>query len=96
MAEVVPAECTQTPCLIPRDVLKPEIDLIHFECCHPSTHNTKVAHFTEIFNPLSRYMLESSLEAITAVSLSGYVSKSFAHLFLTNSLSSVKLVVDYC
>jgi hypothetical protein len=34
------------------------------------SEKTEIANFTEIFNPLSQYMLESPLEAITAVSLS--------------------------
>ena len=49
-------------------------------------------------------MLETLLAAITAVSLSGYVPKSFAHLdcamfahySFQTSVSSVKLDVDHC
>jgi hypothetical protein len=56
-----------------------------------------------VFNPLTEYMLESPLAAIPTVSVSGQVSKSFAHLDCTifvyssfdNSSSSDKLVVDH-
>jgi hypothetical protein len=59
--------------------------------------------FTQVFTPLSQYFVEEPLAAITAVSLRGYISKSFPHLdcatFAHYSFhvpsSSVKLVVDH-
>jgi hypothetical protein len=58
--------------------------------------------FTKVYTPLNQYFVKAPLVVITAVSVSGYVSTSFAHLDCTifahhslkNSSSSIKLFVD--